>query len=474
MKQTKILITYGPACQTQEQLRGLIRAGANAIRYNFSHGNPDDYQKFVKMVRELSEQEKVTVAILADLQGPKIRCGVLPDEGVMLKTGDSVLLGETAGSKDVQWIPVSQELLKAVEPGHRILFNDGRIEAEAKQVSPSGIMIEIKYGGMLHSRKGINFPDSRLAIESLTPQDRIHAEAAIKHGVDYIALSFVRSAEDIKTLRELIKKHSTENIPIIAKIEKPEAVHNLREILGESEGVMVARGDLGVETSPEAVPILQKNIIAQANHAGRLVITATQMLESMINSSKPTRAEATDVANAILDGTDVVMLSGETAQGEFPQEAVSMMSNIIKEAESFQGLHKNDPDKTFQGSEDFTSSICRAAVSCAENLDLSGIVVFTQSGATALYTSKFHSMVPVIAFTPNIHVCRRCALYRGVYPFIMEAIKDTDKLFGLVDNMMKQWNMAEPGDQIAVIFGSPIRQMGYTNTLKLHAIGEGK
>ena len=473
MNKTKILITYGPACKSREQLMNLIKAGANAIRYNFSHGNPDDFKLFVEMVRSISTEMNKPVAILADLQGPKIRCGELPTEGLMLKAGDRVLLANENGDDKMTWIPFSDgALLKDVKPKDRVLFNDGRIEAIAVSTTPVGVILDIRYGGLLTSRKGINFPDSKLNIASLTPQDKLHAEAAIKYGTDYLALSFVRRASDITDLRKLTTQFGKADTPIIAKIEKPEAIQNLHEILSESDGVMVARGDLGVEMSTEAVPILQKQIIAQANHAGKLVITATQMLESMISSSKPTRAEATDVANAILDGTDVVMLSGETAQGEFPLEAVSTMKKIITETENHDALQKHDPDKTFQGGDDFPSAICRAAVTCAESLDLTHMVLFTQSGATALLASKYRPHFSILAFTPDIKICQRCALYRGVQTFVMQAVKDTDLLIKLVNEVMDKHHLAKKGEHIAVIFGSPVAQMGFTNTFKLHVVGE--
>ena len=474
MNKTKILITYGPACQSRAQLIDLIRSGANAIRYNFSHGNPDDFKNLVTMVRSISQELDQPIAVLADLQGPKIRCGELPEAGLMLNAGDRAILSEEAAREDMPWIPFSDgALLKDVKPKDRILFNDGRIEAEVVKQVTDGLMIEIKYGGLLTSRKGINFPDSALDIASLTAQDKVHVEAAIKHGADFVALSFVRKAQDIRALRQHIKKLGERELPIIAKIEKPEAIHNLLDILSEADGVMVARGDLGVEMAPESVPLLQKQIISQANHAGKLVITATQMLESMISSSKPTRAEASDVANAILDGTDVVMLSGETAQGQFPVEAVSMMKKIIEETESHQELQTHEATKTFQGSDDFPSAICRAAVECSESLDLTDIVVFTQSGVTALFTSKYRPRISIVAFTPDIEMCQRCSLYWGVTPYIMEAIKDTDLLYKRVDKQIIFLGRAKKGDKIAVLCGSPVREMGFTNTLKLHVVGSG-
>ncbi|MBS1128737.1 MAG: pyk, partial [Nitrospirae bacterium] len=391
-KRTKIIATIGPASSSPAVIAKLIHAGMDAARLNFSHGERKDHITRIRLIRQASISAGKPIAIIQDLQGPKLRVGNMQNDGVALKRGAIVTLTakKVVGTSSLISITYSR-LAKDLRPGDTVLFDDGRLELRVLRRSGSGLQCKVIRGGTLKSHKGVNLPGANLTLPSLSPKDRQDILFGIGRGVDYIALSFVRSASDIEATRSFIRKAGAD-IPIIAKIEKPEAIRNLDEIIQAADGIMVARGDLGVEMSPEQVPLLQKLIIRACNDAEKPVITATQMLESMIENPQPTRAEASDVANAILDGTDCVMLSGETAVGKHPVQAISVMARIAVQAET--SLDPIPPDKHIGGLDE---SVAHAACRAAAEQHVRAIVTFTQSGSTALLVSKHRPAADIIA-----------------------------------------------------------------------------
>ncbi len=471
MARAKILVTYGPACQSRRQLEELVERGASAVRYNFSHGNPEDFRKVVAMVRQISKRLNQPIAVLADLQGPKIRCGDLPPEGLNLEAGERVLISARQPERTVKWIPfASARVLKTVQPGHQVLFDDGQMVAVAERLVNEGLWLKIQNGGVLYSKKGINFPDSTLALSCLTPKDRSDAQAALRYGADYLALSFVQHEDDVMVLRRLTERAGRADIPIIAKIEKPQAVRRLREILQVVSGVMIARGDLGVEMPLEEVPAIQKTIIGQANHSGKLVITATQMLDSMIRLPRPTRAEASDVVNAIIDGTDVVMLSGETASGKYAAEAVSVMKRLIVEAEDFAKLRGIEDANAFVGGSEIRATICQAAVQSTRSMPVAAIFVHTHSGKIGRYVSKFRPQVPIFSLTPSLGVSQRCSLFWGTTPYAIPKIKSTSELVAFIGKITLRLGLKDKKVVVAIISGFPFSPHVSTNMFKLHEV----
>lgn len=473
-RRTKIVATVGPATANPEMLERLVRAGVNVIRLNMSHGTHDGHAGIVDMTRAISARLDLPVAILLDLQGPKIRTGSLrDDQPVTLTPGEEIILTVRDVPSEKGLISTNYKALpRDVKKGNRILINDGMIELRVISTSGEDIRCSVVYGGMVGARKGINLPDVEVSISSLTEKDMGDLQFGISQQVDYVALSFVRKAEDIEELREAIRARGAE-IPIIAKIEKPEAVRNLDAILVVTDGVMVARGDLGVEASPEAVPALQKKIIHAANSEGKMVITATQMLESMITNPKPTRAEASDVANAIWDGTDAVMLSAETASGQYPVEAVETMARIALEAESTLPSHerrrfhtRHEEDHHFAYTEAVTSASCLVA----DELEAKVIVAFSQSGATARLVSRQRPRTPIIAFTPIPETYRRLSLVWGVIPRMIDLARNTDEMVSKAEDSLRNTGLAKEGDTIVIISGTTTGMRGATNMLKVDRI----
>lgn len=468
-KRTKIIATIGPSVSSPAMISRLIRAGMDAARLNFSHGERKDHLARIRMIRSESEKAGKPIAIILDLQGPKLRVGVLQNDAVTLKHGDVVTLTSKNIVGTSSTIPITYpRLARDLTSGDMVLFDDGRLAVLVERRKNENLSAKVVRGGVLRSRKGVNLPGAKLSLPSLSNKDKEDILFGISHGVDYIALSFVRTPQDVLATKTFIAKRGA-HIPIIAKIEKPEAIANLDEIVKAADGVMVARGDLGVEMSPEEVPLLQKRIILACNAAEKPVITATQMLESMINSPQPTRAEASDVANAILDGSDCVMLSGETAVGKYPVQSVEVMARIAERAET--SLDPIPPDSHIGGVDE---SIAHAACRAAEEQQAKAIVTFTQSGRTALLVSKHRPSVDIIAPTPFKHVAHKMALYWGVIPLVLKPKKTTDDMITSVESIMLQKGLARRRDLIVITAGVPIGVAGSTNLMKVHNVGETK
>ncbi len=468
-KRTKIIATIGPATSSPVAIANLIHAGMDAARLNFSHGVRKDHALHIRLIRSEATRAGKHIAIIQDLQGPKLRVGIMTDNAVVLMQGKTVRLTTKKVMGTSELISLTYpRLTRDVKMGDTVLLDDGRLELRVIRKNVGLLTCRIVRGGLLKSHKGVNLPGTRLSLPSLSRKDKEDLRFGVKQGVDYIALSFVRAARDILHTRRFIQSLRTD-IPIIAKIEKPEAIVKLDEIIAAADGVMIARGDLGVEMSPEQVPLLQKKIIIACNIAEKPVITATQMLESMIENPQPTRAEASDVANAILDGTDCVMLSGETAIGQFPIQAVAVMSRIAVQAET--ALSPRQSSKTLSGSDE---SVAHAACRAAEEQHAKAIVTFTQSGTTALLVSKHRPRMSIIAPTPFEHVARKTSLYWGVAPVILLTKKTTDDMIESVERIMLKKKLAKQRDLIVITAGVPIGVAGSTNMMKIHRIGENK
>ena len=471
IRNAKIVCTIGPASSSPKVIERLIKAGMDVARLNFSHGTHNEYKKVIKSIRDTSRKLKKAVAILQDLQGPKIRTGMLKDGKIILKSGNKfVLTGRKILGTSEMVSTTYSSMYRDVKKGDRILLDDGLISLKVNNVKGTEIACEVINGGVLTDHKGINLPGIKVGLSSITEKDIEDLYFGIKQGVDYVAISFVRTDKDVKSVKDIIKKKGS-FIPVIAKIEKPEAIDNLEKIVDEADGLMVARGDLGVEMSPEAVPVIQKNIISMANKKEKPVITATQMLESMINNPRPTRAEASDVANAIFDGTDAVMLSGETASGKYPVESVEIMARIISAAESG-SLYRHVSDRRRGRISTYPNAVSSAAVHASHQIEAKLIVVFTQSGSTALLVSKQRPSMPIIAYTPSENIMRRLNLYWGVIPKTMGLIEDTDDLIREMDRGLVSNKMVRKGDSVVILMGMPISQKGVTNMMKLHRVGE--
>lgn len=467
IRKSKIVCTIGPASSNRETIRSLIRNGMDVARLNFSHGDHVTYKKIAKLIRDESRNLKKAVAILQDLQGIKIRVGLISSGSVELKKGAEIFLHSGKDVSSDKHIFISYPALrKDVKTGDRILFDDGLIQANVTGKTRDGLRVKIVEGGVLRDKKGVNLPHVKTTLPSFTDKDKNDLSFGLTIGVDYAALSFVRSASDVRVVKEWLKKRHA-SLPLIAKIEKPEAIDDIDSILDEADGIMIARGDLGVEISPEEVPIIQKMLISKANEKGKLVITATQMLESMTEHLRPTRAEATDVANAVIDGSDALMLSAETATGEYPVNVVKMMDRIIRYTES--EIRPQTTDHRLQTT-DFSGAVAEAACTAAGDIHAKAIVAFTQSGFTARLVSKFRPEVPIIGVTPYDNVKRRMSLYWGVTPMLISHVSDTDNMIQKVEKLLIASKIAKRGDNIVITAGSPLMKRGTTNLIKLHRI----
>jgi len=472
MRRTKILATLGPASDSPRTIEALIRAGANAFRLNFSHGTHETHAALYGAVREVSAHLGVPVAVLQDLQGPKIRTGPLVDaRPVSIVAGErfTITTADCLGTRS-RVSTTYPSLPRDVRPGDTLLLNDGIIVLKALAKTATDVETEVVGGGDLGEHKGINLPGVALSTSSLTAKDREDAAFGLSLGVDYIALSFVRAPSDLDDLRQVVRG-AGKDTPIIAKVEKPEAIERLAGIVEKSDGVMVARGDLGVEVSVEKVPVLQKRIILEANRQGRLVITATQMLESMISNPIPTRAEATDVANAILDGTDVVMLSGETATGRYPVEAVTRMGQIAEETERELVRYYDTLDRVEATGDRLTKAAVDAACFAAREVVAAAIVVFTRSGRTALLVSKERPVCRNMALTPEEASWRRLALAFGVEPIRAPFIERPDDLIHAGEQVLLDRRLVRRGDTVVMLAGTSTAR-GATNLIKVHRVGE--
>ncbi len=480
-RNVKIVATLGPSSEKENTIREMILAGLDVARLNFSHGTHSDHLGHIQLIRKLSKQLKRPITILQDLQGPKMRVGLLPEDGIFLKPGSTVSFSSSekiqssGGVGKTVLIPLNVPFLfESLKKGNHILLDDGKIEVEVEKIDEGAVYCHVIQGGHLTSHKGVNLPGASLRVSIPTEKDIVDLKFGLENDVDCIAVSFVRSAADLMSVKDKIQAISPEkvDIPIIAKLERPEAIRNLDEIMNLANGVMVARGDLGVETSPSDVPIMQKEIIDSANQSGRIVITATQMLESMMINPRPTRAEASDIANAVFDGTDAVMLSGETAAGKFPVESIRMMANIISNAE----VHNPEwgHAKVYQSDDqqDDAISITSATCELAQDRNVAAIVVFTLTGHTALLMSKTRPRVPILALTPFEKTYQRMGLYWGIQPFLVPFTHSVEEMVHTVDKEIMKGTSIQPGQQVAIISGLPVGAMLKPNFLLLHTVGE--
>ncbi len=472
---TKIVCTLGPATESAEVLAGLLEAGMDVARLNFSHGDHEGHAEMLRTLREVAAEAGEYVGVIADLQGPKVRTGGLAGgKPVELRSGQKleIVAGEDEAG-DERRISTNYGLLAAdVEPGDVILIDDGLLELRVEGVSGQVVETTVTVGGQLGEHKGINLPTTRVSAPSLTAKDREDLDFALGAGIDYVALSFVREAEDMVELREACESRG-HNVPLIAKLEKPEALKQLDEIVAAADVIMVARGDLGVELAPEEVPVWQKRIIRLCSEMRVPVITATQMLDSMRENPRPTRAEASDVANAIFDGTDAVMLSGETAVGKYPVGSVEMMRRICAAAENEQfrigGQLRTklaSPDETVE----IADAVSRAAARTAEEVHAKAILAFTESGSTAQMASKCRPRVPIIAVTPLNATARRCSLYWGVTPVHTELAAGDGDIIKVCIAQVRDMGLVEVGDIIVSTAGMPMGRRGATNTMRIHRV----
>lgn len=478
MRRTKIVCTIGPASNSEERLEQLMRAGMNVARLNFSHGTQQEHALVIERIRAISARLGCAIAILADLQGPKIRTGILKErKSVHLIDNAHVVITthDTPGTSEIISTTYKQ-LPQDVKPGDCILLNDGLLELRVLDSNDTDIRCLVVHGGELGEHKGINLPGVAVSAPALTEKDRDDLRFGVMHGVDYVALSFVRRPGDILEAKQYIRELQLEQnggdkkrlmpVPLIAKLEKPEAIACLGDILEVVDGVMIARGDLGVEMAPEKVPLIQKRIIARCNELGLPVITATQMLESMITNPRPTRAEVNDVSNAVLDKTDLVMLSAETASGAYPIEAVQMMVRIILETEAGdKTAHQPQHQRLSQ-----EKAVSHAARALSEEASVKAIVVFTQSGNTARLISQDRPRTPILAFTPSVRVYRQLALWWGVWPQCIEMQGFTDELMETVGKRLIDANLICAGEYVVIMGGLPFDTRARTNFVKLHRI----
>ena len=477
-RNAKIVATIGPSSQDREKLKQLILAGMDVARLNFSHGTHDEHADRIRVIRELSRELNKQITILQDLQGPKLRVGILPGDKIMLTPGEIILLSSRPDVQDgagKTFVPMDvPDLEQAVAPGGRILMDDGNLELSVLNVTAGSVEARVVIGGPLKSHKGVNLPGAHLTFPGFTEKDQADLAFGIQQGVDAVAISFVRTAADVIRVRKAIESLSAQQAatPIIAKLELPEAIENLHEIVHAADGVMVARGDLGVETSPALVPTLQKEIIRSANLHAKVVITATQMLESMIMNPRPTRAEASDVANAVFDGTDAVMLSGETASGAYPVESVKMMDAIVRDAEQHFADWGHSPDLPIDAIHSDALSITRAARELAHDRDVAAIAVFTETGRTALFASKSRPNVPILAFTPVQQTFQRLGMFWGVTPFLIPYASTVESMLAHVEAAAVASLILKPGQQIVLISGFPVGAMRTPNFALLHTIGD--
>ena len=477
MRRAKIVATLGPASYDASVLEKLLGLGVDVARLNFSHGHLEEHAQCLDRIRAASRHLGKAVAVVQDLQGPKIRTGPLKagKDGIRLETGSEIDItteAETPG--DEHLISTTYpHLAEDVRPGDRLLLDDGLLELRVLSTDGKRARTEVVEGGVLGEHKGINLPGVALRTEALSDKDKADLAFGIAHGVDYVALSFVRSAADIEQCRGEMER-AGRIVPVIAKIEKPEALESIDAIVAAADGLMVARGDLGVEILPERVPLIQKELCRKANAAAKPVIIATQMLNSMIEHPRPTRAEATDVANAIWDGADAVMLSGETASGKYPLLAVQMMDRIVLEAEAGLpppdlGLRGMAPDEpVVPTNEVIAAASCEAAAASAAV----AICCFTLRGETARLLAQFRPRVPIVAFSPDQSIRRRLALYWGVLPKVMEPVKNADLMTELVSDRLLAEGLAKPGDRVVLVYGSPLGVPGQTNSVRLHEIAQ--
>jgi pyruvate kinase len=472
MPRTKIVATIGPASNSRDMIRQLLRAGMNVARVNFSHGNHEAHSETVALLREVAAEENRILAILGDLQGPKLRLGHVKAGGIPLKLGDEVILTPHRGQPAMIHLP-HPDLIAIIQPGARLVVGDGEVELTVTEKKGDALRCTVTVAGLLEARKGINAPGTPLPISSITGKDKEDLKLVCQLGLDYIALSFVRNADDVHELRELLRQEGRQ-IPIIAKIEKKEAIEELEAIRDAADGMMVARGDLGIDMPPQEVPLLQKRIIQCCNAVGKPVITATQMLQSMVDHPRPTRAEASDVANAILDGTDAIMLSQETASGKFPVESVKMMRQIAEMTERHfpYDLWRTRRRESFgRGKANVTQAISASSCAISEEIGARLIVSASMSGYTATQIARHRPITPIIAVSPSPETQRRLALVWGVECFMVANFEQTDEMLAQTIAAVQPLDL-QPGEHIVITAGVPFGSSGHTNVIQVHEIGE--
>ncbi|MCE7786867.1 pyruvate kinase [Staphylococcus xylosus] len=475
MRKTKIVCTIGPASESEEMLEKLIKAGMNVARLNFSHGDHAEHKARIDTIREVSKRLGKTVGILLDTKGPEIRTHNMKNGVIELEKGNEVIVSmtEVEGTSD-KFSVTYDNLINDVDEGSYILLDDGLIELQVKSIDKANgeVLCDILNTGELKNKKGVNLPGVKVSLPGITDKDAEDIEFGISEGVDFIAASFVRRPSDVLDIRKLLEAQKNTNISIIPKIENQEGIDNIKEILEVADGLMVARGDMGVEIPPESVPMVQKDLIRQCNKLGKPVITATQMLDSMQRNPRATRAEASDVANAIYDGTDAVMLSGETAAGQYPEEAVKTMRNIAVSAEAAQDYKKLLSDRTKLVETSLVNAIGVSVAHTALNLNVKAIVAATESGSTARTISKYRPQSDIIAVTPSAETARQCALVWGIHPVVKEGRKTTDALLNNAVATAVETERVQNGDLIIITAGVPTGEKGTTNMMKLHLVGD--
>ena len=471
-KKTKIVATLGPATSTKTVLKKMLDEGANVFRINFSHADYEDVKARVKMIRELNDKYGYNAAILADLQGPKLRVGVMKEE-VVVKKGDRIIFATGArfeGTKARVYMTYDN-FPQDAKPGERILLDDGKLIFEVESTDKKKeVVAKVIQGGPLKSKKGVNLPNTNISQPALTEKDIKDAIFACSLNVDWMALSFVRHAEDLMELQELIKKHSSHKIPIVAKIEKPEGVENIDKIVAYCDGLMVARGDLGVEVPAEEVPLIQKQLVLRAKRARIPVIIATQMMETMISSLTPTRAEVNDVANSVMDGADAVMLSGETSVGKYPVEVIKQMASIIRSVEDSNLIHVPQEPPHIRTKRYITKSICYHAAHMANEINASGISTLTNSGYTAFQISAWRPSAHILVFTSNKRILTQLNLLWGVKAFYYDKFVSTDETIEDVNAMAQKMGYLTKGDMLVSLAAMPIQEKGMVNTLRVTEI----
>lgn len=467
-RKTKIVATLGPATESPEVIGKLVERGMNVARFNFSHGSHEDHKRRLEIVRKVASDLDRPIAALQDIQGPKIRVGEFDGGGVELVADSTVRLVPGEGMGDAESIRIVYLDRVEVDVGSKVVLADGLIELEAVSVDSGGVTAIVVQGGLLRDHKGVSFPGASTSIPAVTEKDAEDLEFGMGLGFDMVASSFVNSGRDILSVRDIIGQQR-----IIAKIETAVGYTNLDSILAEADGAMVARGDLGVELSIELVPRAQYDIIRRTNAAGKISITATEMLESMITSPRPTRAEVSDVYRSVLDGTDAVMLSAETAIGEFPTRAVKLMATICAEAEQSKGYGRADDISNLDEGAIFASATAEASVDTADRLGIGIIVAFTESGTTARLLSKYKPKADIYAFTPLASTYRRMALYGGVRPMLLERVFSTDDMIAAAEAELLRCGLVAEGDGVVMVAGVPPNQMASTNVMKLHEVGSG-
>ena len=465
-RKVKILATIGPASSSPEMLRKLFKAGADAFRVNMSHGSHEDHEKSIKAIRALEKEFARPIAILADLQGPKLRVGEFTGGKAVIRHGGHFNLDRDPSPGDDSRVCLPHpELFGIMERGQRLLINDGKIKLEVREADENRIRCSAIVGGVISDRKGVNVPDAEIPIPALTEKDKKDLAFAVQHGADWIALSFVQRPEDLAEARKLIASHGGEGVALCAKIEKPMAVNRLTELIEMADGIMVARGDLGVELDPYEVPPLQKRIVAASREAGKPVIVATQMLESMIESPMPTRAEVSDVANAVYDGADAVMLSAESAAGDWPEESVAMMHNIATQVERDEGYKERvrmldtPPDSTT------SDALAHSCMTIADTVPISAITVFTASGSTARRVARERPDTPMLVLTPSMKTARRVALLWGAHAVATKDIGSFEEMIAKGKRMALRHGFGTPGSKQIVLAGVPFGTPGATNLL---------